>query len=137
MAVSQALRRLLRVLELEEEQKRIALKSAQSDLARLERAMEASEERKRSGRELVAASAYTGELTERLAGIEEVRAGERSAKLLQPRVADQQTLVTAQEEAYLDKRVERRQAEALISKRRRKRQLRQPGVASSSWTTGI
>ena len=63
MAVSRAMRRLLRVLEIQEEQYRAALASALADLKRLEGAMAATAERDRGGRRLVAASASTGELS--------------------------------------------------------------------------
>jgi len=47
MAVSRALRRLLRIRELEEEQNRLALESALGELNRLEYALEATIERGR------------------------------------------------------------------------------------------
>ena len=72
MAVSRALRRLLRIRELEEEQCRLALEAAIGELSRLEHAMAATAERDRRGRRLVEASARSGELRDRLAGLEAV-----------------------------------------------------------------
>jgi hypothetical protein len=115
MAVSRALRRLLRVLDIEEEQRRLVLESAQGELGRLERSMTAAQEQERSGRELVVASAHSGELPDRLAGIEESRAARRRAAALAPRIADAEVEATAMRQAFLAKRVERRQAETLIS----------------------
>ena len=69
MAVSRALRRLLRVRNLEEGQCRLALDSALGELSRLEQALEAAAERGSQGRRLVEASAVSGELADRLAGL--------------------------------------------------------------------
>ncbi|HEV2487812.1 MAG TPA: hypothetical protein VGT08_19995 [Terracidiphilus sp.] len=114
MAVSRALRRLLRVLEIEEEQSRLALESAVGELGNLERSLTASRLRERSGRRLVISSAQTGELPDRLAGLEEARAARQRAEVLRPRIADADAEVTAFREAFLAKRVERRQAQTLI-----------------------
>jgi hypothetical protein len=114
MAVSRALRRLLRIRDLEEEQCRLALDSAVGELNRLEFALVATAERDRQGRRLVEASARNGELPDRLAGIEETRAAKRHAAVLTPRIAAVRINVTALRQQFLMKRVERRQAEALI-----------------------
>ena len=66
MALSRALRRLLRIRDIEEEQSRIALEAAIGDRRRLEQAQIAATERDRRGRGLVDASTQTGELTDRL-----------------------------------------------------------------------
>jgi flagellar biosynthesis chaperone FliJ len=114
MAVSRALRRLLRIRELEEEQGRIALEAAVGEFSRLKNALGATVERGRNGRLLVGSSAVSGEFTDRLAGLEETRAAERLAAALTPRIADADEEVTNLREDYLAKRVERRQAETLI-----------------------
>jgi flagellar biosynthesis chaperone FliJ len=114
MAVSRALRRLLLIRELEEEQSRLALESASSDLNRLEHALAATSGQARLGRRLVATSASTGELPDRLAGIEETRTAGRRVAVLVPRIADMQLEVAALRQQFLVKRVERRQAEILI-----------------------
>jgi hypothetical protein len=114
MAVSRALRRLLRIRELEEEQGRAALERTIGDLTRLTNAQAATVERGQRGRRLVGSSAVTGEFTDRLAGLEETRAAERLALALAPRVANANREVANMREDYLEKRVERRQAETLI-----------------------
>jgi hypothetical protein len=114
MAVSRALRRLLRIRDLEEEQSKLALESAVGELNRLEYALTATAERDRRGRRLVDASALSGELRDRLAGIEETRTAERHAAALEPRIEAKKDHVLALREAFLSKRVERRQAETLI-----------------------
>lgn len=114
MAVSRALRRLLRIRDLEEEQRRMELESAQGELNQLEGALESSFERGRLGRRLVETSAHTGQLTDRLAGIEETHTAERFVEVLEPRVESQQEEVNERRQAFLTKRIERRQAETLI-----------------------
>ena len=114
MAVSHALRQLFRIRDLAEEQSRLALESAVGDLNRLKHALAASVERDRRGRRLVAASACTGELPDRLAGLEETHAADRHAAALAPRIADAELAVAVLREEFLLKRVERRQAETLL-----------------------
>ena len=114
MAVSRALRRLLRIREIEEEQGRMAMKSALADLHRLERALTASLERERRGRRLVQASARSGELPDRLAGLEELRGADRLAQVLAPRIVDSEQSVAGLREEFLSMRVARRQVETLI-----------------------
>ncbi len=114
MAVSRALRRLLRVLNIEEEQCRLALESATGDLRQLQRAHAATSDQARSGRQLVVNSAQTGELTDRLAGLEETHSAKRRALVLAPKVAEAESKVEKRRQTFLDKRVECRQAETLI-----------------------
>jgi hypothetical protein len=114
MAVSRALRRLLRIRDLEEEQSRLALEAALGELNRLERALTAAAERDRRGRRLVAASAHTGEFTDRLAGLEETRAATRGSAALAARIATSKLNIATLQQKFLEDRVERRQAETLI-----------------------
>jgi len=114
MAVSRALRRLLRIRDLEEEQGRLALETAQADLSRLKHALDSTIDRDRRGRRLVELSARSGELPDRLAGLEEARAAVRQAHALAPRLLDAEQDVAEVREQYLAKRIERRQAETLI-----------------------
>jgi flagellar biosynthesis chaperone FliJ len=116
MAVSRALRRLLRVLGLEEEQCRITLESAQGNLSLLERAREAAHQRESSGRHLVSSSTHTGELSDRLAGLEEIRAAALYANVLKNRITAAEVVVAERREDFLAKRIERRQTEELIQK---------------------
>jgi uncharacterized membrane-anchored protein len=114
MAVSRALRRLLRIRELEEEQGRLALESALGELRDLKNDLAATVDRARSGRRLVASSAHSGELPDRLAGLEETRAAGRRTELLGPRIADAENDVAELRQEFLQRRVERRQAATLI-----------------------
>jgi len=114
LAVSRPLRRLLRVLELEEAQRRKALESALGDLRRFQQAREQAAERERRGRRLVVASAASGDPADRLAGLEEMRAGARRSAALKPRIAAAEAEVETRRQEFLAKRVERRQAETLV-----------------------
>jgi hypothetical protein len=114
MAATRPLRRLLRVLEIEEEQRQLELESAVGELRRLERALAAAGERGRGGRLLIAQSAWSGEAADRLAGLEESRAGARGASFLAPRIVFSQQQVSRLREELLAKRVGRRQAEHVL-----------------------
>jgi hypothetical protein len=120
MAVSRPLRRLLRVLQAQEEQSRTALETALAELHRLERAQTAAQERERGGRQLVAASALSAERIEqmigRLAGIEESLAAARAAAVLTTRAAAARDDVSECSEEFLARRIDRRQAESLVHK---------------------
>ena len=114
MPVSRAMRRLLQVLEIQEEECRAAMELARAELERMEQALTQSRERERGGRRLVAASAATGEVTDRIAGLEETRAGKRIAAALAPRIVEAEAEVNERRREFLDKRIERRQTETLI-----------------------
>lgn len=114
MSVSRGLRRLLRIRNLEEEQRRLALDSAVAELARLEAARAAAVVRACRGRGLVRVSAESGEWLDRWAGIAEQQTAGVHAEALAPRIADSQLGVAALRQEFLNKRVERRQAETLI-----------------------
>jgi hypothetical protein len=114
MAASRALRRLLHIRDLQEEQSRLALESALGELHSLEDAMAATFERGRRGRRLVDASARSGQLADRLAGLEETRSASRHAEALEPRIDAMGEEVRELRQEFLSRRVERRQAETLI-----------------------
>jgi flagellar biosynthesis chaperone FliJ len=114
MHVSRPLRRLLRVLHLEEEETRRRLESALGDLRRLENSLEAAGVRDRSGRRMVNLSAQSGELADRIAGMEESLAAARRTAALKPWIRDAEQEVSARREVFLSKRIERRQAETLV-----------------------
>lgn len=116
MPVSRAMRRLLEVLEIQESQCRTAMESARAELTRLEQALDHSKERERAGRQLIASGAGTGEVTDRIAGIEEARIARRIAAALVPRLAEAEAAIHARRREFLGKRIERRQTETLIEK---------------------
>ncbi|MFP5209817.1 MAG: flagellar FliJ family protein [Acidobacteriota bacterium] len=99
---------------MEEEQRRLALESAVGNLRNLEQSLAAATERRRAGGSLLAESVRSGQLPDRLAGIEETRAAQRHAVALAPRIADAQDKASALREGFLAKRVERRQTGTMI-----------------------
>src|ERR1700683_5097216 len=113
MVVSRAMRRLLAVLETQEEQRRAALESAVADLRRIEKALDATVARERAGRILVSASVANGELVDRLAGLEEALAANRHGLALRPRIAETELRVAEGRRELIAKRLARRQAETL------------------------
>jgi hypothetical protein len=118
--VSHALRRLIRVRELEEERSRLALESAVAERNRLNHALDLVSHRERNGRALIALSAHSGELCDRLAGLEEARTAHRLREVLSVRIADADLEVSDRREDYLSTRLKRRQAGALIEEAERK-----------------
>jgi len=119
MAVSRGLRRLLRIRGLEEEQLRLALESAVAELHGLEQARCAAMERERSGRRLLGSGGVAADpmeqLTDRIAAGEETQAGARHRAALAPRIEAMEDEVLDRRQAFLAKRVERRQAETLVA----------------------
>jgi hypothetical protein len=114
MPVSNALKRLLRIRDLEQEQHRITLESALDELRLLEEALVRASARERDGRSSFAASMQTRELTERHSARVETTIGSHQAHALEPRVARAEAEAAFRRQEYLLKRMERRQAETLI-----------------------
>lgn len=114
MAASRAIRRLLDVLEIQEEECRAAMASARAELIELEQALVRSVERERGGRRLVIGSMVSGEVVDRVAGLEEVRTAKHAARALMTRIAEAEDAVEDTLREFLAKRIERRQTESLI-----------------------
>ena len=115
MAVSKSLQRLLRIRDLQEEQHRLALESAVVELRELEGAGTAAGERERQGRELIGASVQAGRPVDRQAGLEQAAAARRQARCLAQRAVIAEKEAMRLRQILLEKRVERRQAETLVS----------------------
>ena len=114
MAVSKALQRLLRIRDMEEQQRRIALDSALRELRGLEGARDLAIAREREGRQLIGNSARSGDLADRQAGLVEMTAARRRGHLLAPRIAASEAESLRLRQQFLEKRTERRQAKTLI-----------------------
>lgn len=114
MAVSKAIRRLLHLLNMEEELRQRELESAQGQLTQLESALMAAGQQERRGRQLVNSGVLSQDLPDRLAGLEEVHASSRLGAFLQQRIELATLQVFERREEYLAKRLERRQAETLV-----------------------
>jgi flagellar export protein FliJ len=106
--------RLLRIRALEEEQRRASLETALEDLDALKQARAAAGKRERQARARVGASAVSGDVLDRHAGVVEMAAARRRTILLAPRIAACEAEAERRREEFLEKRVERRQVGTLI-----------------------
>lgn len=111
MPVSAALRRLLHVRGLEEDQQRLALETTLAGLHALELALERARARERRGRQRIASA---GDPADRIAALVETQSAARHGAALVPRIAAAQREAAQIRAQYLLKRVGRRQAETLI-----------------------
>jgi hypothetical protein len=114
MAVSKALQRLLRIRDMEVEQRKLALDSALQELRGFEGARDLAIVREREGRQLIGTSARSGDVADRQAGLVETAAARRRVHLLAPRVAASEAESVRLRQDFLEKRRERRQAKTLI-----------------------
>lgn len=114
MAVSKTVRRLLHVLELEEGSRRRELEASQSELAQLEGALTAASKQGIEGRLLFASGVRSDDLSDRLAGQAEIDAGRRCGEVLQQCIQESTQVVESLRTAFIEKRVERKQAETLV-----------------------
>ncbi len=97
---------------------RRVMELAIAELARLELAQRTAQQRERAGRSLVAASASSGEIADRIAGMEESRSASRLTVVLASRIRAAQDAVAKLRHDYLHKRTSRLQAETLAETER-------------------
>jgi len=109
-----SLRRVLRVLKVQEEHAQAALESTLGQLRQIENALNFAIERERAGRELIGRSAQSGDAEDRHAALEETAASGRKVVALRPRQEDAERDVVLRREAFLARRLARRQVEELI-----------------------
>lgn len=114
MAVSNALKRLLRIRDLEQEQHRRTLQSALGELRLLEEAFDRAAARERDGRTSFAVNLREPEPLERHSALVETIIGSRHTHALEPRIARAEAEAARRRQEFLYKRMERRQAETLI-----------------------
>jgi hypothetical protein len=114
MPISPTLRRLLSIRELEEEQGRIALEAAVGEVNRLKIALAGAAQSDQAGRRLVASGVESGNLTDRISGLQEMRGADNLAGALSRRLAIATPEVARLRERFLATRIQRRQAESLI-----------------------
>lgn len=114
MSASKGLERLLRIREIEEEQRRLQLESALAKRQTLERARETDAHIEKQGRACVRASVFSGALADRQAGLVEAESARKRVPVLATKIAaaDKETIERRRE--FMEKRVERRQAETMI-----------------------
>ena len=109
-----ALKRLLRIRELQEERKRCQLEAALARLDSLEKTRDAAAEMERRGRMLVGTSVLSGEIADRQAGLMQSEFASRRGRILATRIALTQKETIELRQEFMDKRVERQQAETLV-----------------------
>jgi flagellar biosynthesis chaperone FliJ len=114
MGVPKGLERLLHIRGVEEEQRRRSLESALAQLKALEHARHAALQMDKRGRARVSASVVSGAIADRQAGQFESEMGRRRARMLAARIADTEKEAVARHQEFLEKRIERRQAETLV-----------------------
>ena len=114
MSRAKTLRRLLRIRELQEEQKRQQLDAALAKLTSLQKTRDAAGEMQRRGRRLVGSSILSGEIIDRQAGLMQTEFARRRARTLAPQIASRQKETIELRWEFMEKRLERRQAEALV-----------------------
>ena len=108
------LRRLLRIRDLEEEQSRIALEAALSNLGRWKALEGEAEARGQRGRRLITASAGNSDSTDRRAAVAEVDAAARAMDALATRLEEAQWHVDQRRGEFQACRMQQRQVETLI-----------------------
>lgn len=114
MPVSLALKRLLRIRELEEELSRSALENAVSEREHFQRHLHLAMDRKRDGRNFWNEGVSAGELENRQAGLEEIGIAGRLAEFASTQLAEAEKQLSERRESYLTTRTRHRQAETLI-----------------------
>ena len=114
MAVSRGLRRLYELRQIEELQKASLFELAVAELGQLKNALEVAHSRQGNGRTLVTRSVMTGETQDRLYGLEEIAAAVRISAVLESRLRSATEKVERIRSEFLNKRLERRQAETLL-----------------------
>jgi hypothetical protein len=114
MAVSKTVRRLLQVLELEEESRRRDLESSQFGLAQLDAALGEAGKQQKMGRILFASGVRSNDASDRLVGQAEVHASRRRGEVLQQCIQESTQIVETLRTALIEKQVERKQAETLV-----------------------
>jgi flagellar biosynthesis chaperone FliJ len=115
MSISNMLRRLLSIRSLEEEQLRVKLETATAKLRSLEEAREAAIRLEAEGRSLLAESAVSGEVTDRIAGLLEITTGNARSRTLDVFIEAAKRESAERRREFLEKRMERQQAETLIT----------------------
>ena len=114
MSRPKIVKRLLRIREIQEEQKRRELEAAVARLESLQKTRDTATEMERLGRTFVRASVMSGEMADRQAGLMQTAFARRRARLLAPRIALSQKEIIELRRDFMDKRMERRQAETLV-----------------------
>lgn len=108
------LRRLCDLRRIEELNQAAQLEQARSELQRVEQALREAEVRKSAGRGLFNQGAGSGDLDDRIAGLEEIASATRLTGFLRALRSSAENLVRRTEAEYLLKRAQRSQVETLL-----------------------
>jgi hypothetical protein len=114
MAASRSLERLLGIRHAEEEYSRSEMEMAIAELQRLASAQEITYERGKRARTLVASSAQTGELMDRIAGLQEMTTASRLQRMLVKMIEAAKDKAEQKRQDLLARRLARRQVETLV-----------------------
>lgn len=114
MAAPTSLKRLAAIRRAEEQHSRTRMEIAIAELHRLEQAFDGARNRAKQGRRSIASAAGSGDCDDRFAGIAEVAAADRLTNLLVERIHSAEQQISELRDAFLAKRIERRQAESLF-----------------------
>lgn len=115
MAASKALQRVVRIRGLQEEQQRAALEAALAELHQLEAAVAECTVRERHNRRMLEQAAVLNNCADRQSALVELDAARRRNRVLHTRLLAMQNAAELLRAAFLEKRVERRQAETLVA----------------------
>lgn len=115
MAASKALQRVARIRSLEEEQQRAALESVLAEMRQLETALAECAARESHNRQMLLQAALRNDCAGRQSALAEAEAAPRRKRLLNKRLLAVRQAAELLRASFLQKRVERRQAETLVA----------------------
>lgn len=114
MAASDSLHRLLGIRRAEEEYSQSEMETAIAELRRLALAQATTYERGKRARTLVVSSAQTGELIDRIAGVQEIATASRLQRMLVELIDAAKEKAEQKRQDLLATRLARRQVETLV-----------------------
>jgi hypothetical protein len=114
MSDARRLRRLHALRTIEEQNQASLLDAATAELRRLNEALNGARIRDGNGRDLLSSSVRSGELLDRIAGLEEAASAARASSVIKERLRRAEGEFRQIREQFLLKRLERSQAETLF-----------------------
>lgn len=114
MPISSAVRRLLRIRELREEQSRSDLENALHEMQQLRSALDAARSEAARSRAAIRESLRCEKPVHRIAGLAEEEIAHRHAAALADQAQTAEERAAEQRELFLARRIERRQVESLV-----------------------
>jgi flagellar export protein FliJ len=114
MAAPTSLKRLAAIRRAEEQHSRTRMEMAIAELHRLEQAFDGARNRAKQGRRSIVSAVNSGASEDRIAGMTEIAAADRVTVLLAEIIHSAERQVSELRDAFVAKRIERRQAESLL-----------------------